>query len=73
MKTMKVKVTGPIVRNSDGCILSVSRPAFINDPDRVFTVPDNKFWRELITAGRMVDVKAHETLEPEKKRKPRNG
>jgi len=56
MKTMKVKVTGPILRNSDGCILHVSAPAFVKEPDKVFTVPDNAFWRALVTQGALVEV-----------------
>jgi len=56
MDKIKVTLTGPIIRNSDGVILKVSHKAFAKEPGKVYVVPRNAFWLALVKAGRMVEV-----------------
>lgn len=69
MNKMKVKVTGPIIRNADGCILKVSSVAYAKEPEKVYHVPDNAFWRALITVGRLVEVDPKPYVIPAKREK----
>jgi len=69
MEKMKVKVTGPIIRNSDGYILKVSSLAYAKEPEKVYHVPDNAFWRGLITVGRLIEVDPKPYVIPAKRAK----
>ncbi len=56
MEKLKVTVTRPIIRRSDGVLLKVSGKAFKEDPHRIYTLPRTLFWMQLIRDGAIKEV-----------------
>jgi len=54
---IQVKVTGPLKRGDmDGFNIDVSAAEFKANPNKVFEVPNNKFWQKLIFDGVLIFV-----------------
>jgi len=53
---LKVTVTGPLIRRSDGVLLKVSQRAFDEDPHRIHTLPRTPFWMQLVKDGAIKEV-----------------
>lgn len=56
MDMLRVIVTGPIIRRSDGILLKVSEKAFKADPHKVYELVRSPFWMQLIRDGYLKEV-----------------
>jgi hypothetical protein len=68
---LKVIVTKPIIRRSDGVLLKVSGKAFKDDPHRIYTLPRTPFWMQLIKDGAIKEVNEVVRAKPGPQPKPK--
>jgi hypothetical protein len=52
--TLKVRVTGPLMKFDNDWSIDVNRKQFAADPMQVFEVGNTPFWRKLIFDGLLV-------------------
>lgn len=52
--TLKVRAAHPVLRFDSEARVEVSKAEFAKDPNRVFEVPNNSFWRMMIMDGDFV-------------------
>ena len=67
---LRVTVTGPIIRRSDGILLKVSAHAFKENPRKVYTLVRSPFWMDLIKHGFLMEV-VDDDAEPKSKPGPK--